>query len=338
MLGLITPSEQGGFIFRTAAEGITQAEIEIDKEFLNTLWKEVKNRAQGSKPGELIYEEIPIVLRVLRDIVGYDVERIRVDNEAAATQMREFAQRYVPNLTERIEYYGIDRPIFDVYSVEDELQKALQRKVSLKSGSYLVFDQTEAMTTIDVNTGSYLGSSNIEQTIFKTNLEASVAIARQIRLRNLGGIIIIDFIDMEDPAHKEQLLSSFSQALAKDSVRTEISELSSLGLLQMTRKRTRESLEHILCVPCPVCQSRGSIKSLSTVAYEILRELKRVAQIFPWSGFLVLASQPVVDYLLDEEATMLAESEAQLGKPIKLRVESSYTQENYDILPLSDKE
>lgn len=338
LTSLITPGEQGGYIFRTAAEGVNQSELNTDKEFLNTLWSEVIQRAKTVKPGGIVYEEIPIVLRVLRDLAGYEVEKIRVDQHASMLEMKEFASRYVPALAERIEFYAGDRPIFDIYSVEDELQKALQRKVYLKSGGHLVFDQTEAMTTIDVNTGSYLGHANLEQTIFKTNLEAVEIIARQVRLRNLGGIIIIDFIDMADPIHKTHLLQSLRNALAKDSVRTEVSELTSLGLVQMTRKRTRESLEHILCVPCPLCQHRGSIKSVSTICYEIFRELKRIAENYPWVGFLILASEEVVAYMLDEESIMLADIESLLGKPIKLRVESSYTQEHYDILPMSDKE
>ncbi len=338
LLSMLSPHEEGGYIFRTVAEGALQNEIEFDKEFLQKLWVEVKARAQQAKAGEVVYEDIPIVLRVLRDMAGFEVERIRVDNENAMVQMRDFAKRYVPQLTDRIEFYSDERPIFDIYSVEDELQKALQRKVYLKSGGHLIFDQTEAMTTIDVNTGSYVGRGDSEQTIFKTNLEAVESIGRQVRLRNLGGIIIIDFIDMEDPSHKEKLLQLLASVLAKDSSRTEISEMSSLGIVQMTRKRTRESLEHILCVNCPLCQKRGSIKSLATVVYEIFRELKRIAQVYPWSGFLVVASQLVIDYLLDEESTMLAELEVQLGKPIKLRTESSYGQENFDILPLSEKE
>ena len=338
LLSMITASESGGYIFRTAAERVSQDEINRDKEFLDALWTEVKTRIKETKPGDAIYEEIPIVLRVLRDLAGYGVERIRVDNEAAALQMREFAKRYVSRLVDRVEYYAGERPIFDIYSVEDELQKALQRKVYLKSGGYLVFDQTEAMTTIDVNTGSYLGHNNLEQTIFKTNLEAVEAIARQVRLRNIGGIIIIDFIDMEDASHKAHLLQSLTNALAKDSARTEISEVSNLGLVQMTRKRTRESIEHILCVECHMCEGRGLIKSLPTIAYEIFRELKRASQFYQWPGFLVVASQAVVNCLLDEESTVLAELEAQLGKPIKLRIDSSYMQEQYDILPLSQKE
>ncbi len=338
LMELVTPSELGGYIFRTAAESVTQDELETDKIFLNKLWSEVLARAKTVRSGEVVYQEIPILLRVLRDLAGHNIERIRVDQKSAMVEMQQFAERYIPALVERIEYYDDDRPIFDIYSVEDELQKALQRKVYLKSGGHLVFDQTEAMTTIDVNTGSYLGHASLEQTIFKTNVEAVEAIARQVRLRNLGGIIIIDFIDMSDPLHKTHLLESLTKALNKDSVRTEVSELTSLGLVQMTRKRTRESLEHILCVTCPLCHQRGSIKSVSTVSYEIFRELKRVAESYPWSGFLVLASADVVQCMLDDESTMLADLEVQLGKTIKIKVETSYTQEHYDILPMAERD
>jgi ribonuclease G len=336
LMALVTPSEQGGYIFRTAAEDVVQEELKTDQEFLSTLWTEVSARAKKAKAGEIVYEEIPIVLRVLRDLAGYEVERIYVDHPVATLEMKEFARRYVPALVERIEYYAGNRPIFDMYLVEDELQKSLQRKVPLKSGGHLVFDQTEAMTTIDVNTGSYVGHASLEQTIFKINLEAIEVIARQVRLRNLGGIIIIDFIDMVDPLHKTHLLQSLTTALAKDSVRTEVSELTSLGLVQMTRKRTRESLEHVLCTPCPLCQCRGSIKSLSTICYEIFRELKRIAERYPWTGFLVMASRDVVNYMIDEESVMLADLETQLGKPIKLQVETSYAQEHYDISPSNE--
>lgn len=335
---LIESGEHGGYIFRTAAEGVAKSELEADKAFLTALWTEIKAKAASAKAGKLIYEEIPIVQRVLRDFAGHEVERIRVDDLLAVEQMKKFAEKYVPALIERIEFYQDKRPIFDVYSVEDELQKALQRRVHLKSGGHLVIDQTEAMVTIDVNSGSHLGHGNIEQTIYKLNLEAVDAIARQVRLRNLGGIIIIDFIDMVDPIHKSNLLQSLAAALAKDSVRTEISELSSLGLVQMTRKRTRESLEHILCVTCPLCQRRGSIKSYATVCYDIFRELRRVAESYPWPGFLILASQRVLDYLLEEESMMLAELEAEIQKPVKLRSEPTYTQEHFDILPMSDKD
>jgi ribonuclease G len=338
LLNMIVASEEGGYIFRTAALSVSNVEIEADKAFLSSLWVNVLARAKTAKHGEVVYEEIPIILRVLRDLAGYQIERIRVDQLEAANQMREFAERYVPALVNRIEHYVGDRPIFDIYSVEDEVQKALLRKVYLKSGGYLVFDQTEAMTTVDVNTGSYVGHGKIEETIFKTNLEAVDVIARQVRLRNLGGIIIIDFIDMTDAMHKTHLMETLTKALAKDNVRTEISEISSLGLVQMTRKRTRESLEHILCVTCPLCQRRGSIKSLETICYDIIRELKRVSQHYPWAGFLVVATDAVVQCLVDEESTMIADLEAQLARPIRLQVDSSYMQEHYDILPLSEKE
>jgi ribonuclease G len=335
---MITADPAGGYIFRTAAESAPQAEIDKDKEFLQTLWLELQARSTTAKSGEIVYEEIPIVLRVLRDLVGYDIEKIRVDHQQTTQEMQYFAERYVPALVDRIEYYGVDRPIFDLYSVEDELQKALQRKVYLKSGGHLIFDQTEAMTTIDVNTGSYLGAANLEQTIFKTNLEAIDVIARQLRLRNLGGIIIIDFIDMTDDLHKSHILETLKSALAHDTARVQVSEISSLGLVQLTRKRARESLEHILCVTCPLCHQRGSIKSIETVSYEIFRELKRVAQIYPWAGFLVIASEVVVKSLLDEESTMLADLEVQLGKPIQLKIEPTFIQEHYNILPLSVRE
>jgi ribonuclease G len=335
---MITAELSGGYIFRTAAEGVSQAEVDSDKEFLQTLWMELSERGRQAKSGEIVYEEIPIVLRVLRDLVGYSIEKIRVDHQKTVQEMRYFAEHYVPGLRDKIEYYESNHPIFDLYSVEDELQKALQRKVYLKSGGHLIFDQTEAMTTIDVNTGSYLGAGSLEQTLFKTNLEAIEVIARQIRLRNLGGIIIIDFIDMNDNLHKEHVLESLKSALAKDPAKTQISELSSLGLVQLTRKRARESLEHILCVTCPLCRRRGSIKSIETVSYEIFRELHRISQSYPWTGYLVVASEQIVNSLMDEDSTILADLEVQLNKPIKLKIEPSFTQEHYNILPLSDRE
>lgn len=338
LLNLLTPGPQGGFIFRTVAEGVRADELVADHAFLNTLWLEVEARVKTAKLGDVVYEEIPIILRVLRDFAGHQVEKIWVDNLPAMNAMQEFASRYVPALSNRLEYYDDPNPIFDWHGVEDELQKTLLRQVYLKSGGHLVFDQTEAMTTVDVNTGSYLGHDNMEQAIYKTNLEAADAIARQVRLRNLGGIIIIDFIDMMDESHKPQLMESLRLALAKDSVRTEVSELSRLGLVQMTRKRSRDSLEHVLCVPCPLCQRRGFVKSFATISYDIFREIKRVAELFSWAGYEVLASQRVVDYIRQDESEMLADLEAELTKPIKLRVEPTYTQENFDILPMLGKE
>jgi ribonuclease G len=240
----------------------------------------------------------------------------------------------MPELETQVEYYPGERPIFDIYGIEDEIQKALERKVQLKSGGYLVIDQTEAMTTADVNTGGYVGNRNLEETIFKTNLEAAQAIARQLRLRNLGGIIIIDFIDMSDAEHKRQVLRALQKCLDKDHARTQITEVSSLGLVEMTRKRTRESLEHVMCEMCPTCGGRASLKTAETTCYEIFREILRESRQFDTEQLLVLASQEVVDLLLDEESASLVELEAFIGKPIKFQVESLYTQEQYDVVPV----
>ena len=335
---MLTPGVAGGYIFRTAAEGVSQAEIDADKVFLDALWCEVVEQSRSVKAPGIIYEEIPIVLRVLRDLVGYDVDRIRVDQQKATEEMRHFARSYVPALENKVEFYENRKPIFDNYAVEEELRKALERKVPLKSGGHLVIDQTEAMTTIDVNTGSFVGNHHVEQTAFTTNLEAIEVIARQVRLRNLGGIIIIDFIDMPNPEHQGMLMQALTKALSKDSARTQISELSSLGLVQMTRKRTRESLEHILCVTCPTCAKRGSVKSMATICYEIFRELKRIAQNYAWPGFKLLVAPEIAHELLHEESTMLADLEAQLGKPIQLQTEVSYSQDRYNVMPLPEKE
>jgi len=268
----------------------------------------------------------------LRDLVDVDVEKVRIDSRENYKKALSFAEQFVPQVAPRIEYYPGERPIFDLYGIEDEIHKALERKVLLKSGGYLIVDQTEAMTTIDVNTGAYVGHRTLEETIFKTNLEAAQAIVRQLRLRNLGGIIIIDFIDMVEEDHKRQVLAALEKNLQRDRAKSHISEVSSLGLVQMTRKRTRESLEHVLCAPCPACQGRGSLKTPETVCYEIFRELLREARQFDVQQYLVLASQEVVDVLLDEEATSLAELEAFIGKPIKLQVEALYTQEHFDVV------
>ncbi len=341
LLTMLTPGPHGGYIFRTLAEGVTQAELEADKNFLDAMWVEVDANCRQSQAISRVYEEIPIVLRVLRDLVGYRQAKIQVDHLATVEQMRLYVQLYMPDmltLAENIIFYDAPQPIFDSYFIEEELQKALERKVPLSSGGHLIFDQTEAMTTVDVNTGSYIGQHNLEQTIFKTNFEAVDVIARQVRLRNLGGIIIIDFIDMTDPLHQEQLLTALTTALAQDSVKTQVSGLSGLGLVQMTRKRTHESLEHILCEACPTCQSRGTVKSLQTVCYEIFRELKRAAFRYPWGGFVVCAAAEVINELMNEEAIMLEMLETELSKPIKLQTDNFYGRERFNILPMPDKE
>lgn len=324
--------DPGGYILRTVAEGVSEEALVNDMHFLQRLWENIRERSRSEPAGTLIHEDLPLVMRTMRDLSGTEIEKVRIDSRTTYEKVRKFAGKFIPQLAECIEYYPGERPIFDLYGVEDEIRRALERKVQLKSGGYLIIDQTEAMTTIDVNTGAFVGHRNLEETIFKTNLEATQAIARQLRLRNLGGIIIIDFIDMQDEDHKRQVLRALEKALERDHARTHISEVSALGLVQMTRKRTRESLEHVLCETCPVCGGRGSLLTAETVCYEIFREIMREARQFDAQQFLVLAAQPVVDMLLDEESTSVAELEDFIGKPIRFQVEAEYTQEQFDVV------
>lgn len=280
----------------------------------------------------LIHEDMSLVMRTMRDLSGIDIEKVRVDSRSTFDSVKKFAGKFIPELENRIEHYPGERPIFDIYGVEDEIQKALERKVPLKSGGYLIIDQTEAMTTIDVNTGAFVGHRNLEETIFKTNLESAQAIVRQLRLRNLGGIIIIDFIDMSDSEHRRQVLRALEKHLDKDHAKTNVCEVSSLGLVEMTRKRTRESLEHILCEPCPCCNGRASLRTAETICYDIFREIIREARQFDAQEFLILAAQPVVDLMLDEESTSIAELEEFIGKPIRFQVETEYSQEHFDVV------
>ncbi len=326
--------EPHGFIVRTAAEGISFEDVERDMRYLRTAWKSIQELAAVAGAGERVYAELPLMLRVLRDLGSSEAGKIRVDSRENLRIINEFIEIYMPELADRVEHYSGDRPIFDLYGVEDEIQKALDRRVQLKSGGHVVFDQTEAMTTVDVNTGGFVGHRNLEETILKTNLEAAQAIARQLRLRNLGGIIIIDFIDMRESEHRRQVMRVLERALERDHARTQILEVSNLGLVEMTRKRIRESLEHVLCEPCPTCGGRGSLKTSETVCYELFREILRESRQFEARELLVLASQEVIDCLLDEESTNFAELQEFIGIPVRLQVEASYNQEQFDVVPL----
>jgi ribonuclease G len=246
--------------------------------------------------------------------------------------MKAFTQSFLPELEPMLELYKRRRPIFDLHGTEDEIQKALGRSISLKSGGYVIIDQTEAMTTIDVNTGAYVGHRNLEETIFRTNLEAAVTIARQLRLRNLGGIVIIDFIDMEEEGHRERVMQVLQQSMARDHARHQITPVSPLGLVEMTRKRTRESLQHVLCADCASCDGRGFLMTAETVCFEIFREIIRQHRLFEFDGILVLAHQDVIELLLDEEARGLAEIEEQTGKVIRLQPEALYVQDQFDVI------
>ena len=323
---------KGSFIARTAADGVSAETLQDDMRFLARLWASIEERRASAPAASLIHEDLALSLRALRDLVTPEVEKIRIDSRDSWQKARQFAFKLIPDLGVQIEYYPGARPIFDLYGVEAEIQKALERKVELKSGGHLVIDQTEAMTTIDVNTGAFVGHRNLEETIFKTNMEAAQAICRQLRLRNLGGIIIIDFIDMVDEEHKRQVFRALEKSLARDHAKTHITEVSLLGLVEMTRKRTRESLEHVLCEPCPCCGGRGSLKTAVTTCYEIFREILREARQFDVESLLVLASQEVIDLLLDEESSNLAELEAFIDKRIRLQAEVLYSQEHYDIV------
>ncbi|HTZ00429.1 MAG TPA: ribonuclease E/G, partial [Rhodocyclaceae bacterium] len=260
--------------------------------------------------------------------------RIIVDSRENFQKLSAFAHGYMPQVADLLAHYTGERPLFDLHGVEEEIQKALAHRVDLKSGGYLIIDQTEAMTTIDVNTGGFVGSRNFDDTIFKTNLEAAQTIARQLRLRNLGGIIIVDFIDMESEEHRTAVLAEFNKALAKDHTRITVNGFTALGLVEMTRKRTRESLAHVLCEPCPVCGGRGEVKTARTVCYEILRELLREARQFNAREFRILAAPVVVNLFLDEESQSLAMLSDFIGKPVSLHAEVSYTQEQFDIVLL----
>ncbi|MBB1485733.1 ribonuclease G [Oceanospirillum sediminis] len=331
----ITPVQpEGGFIIRTAAEGFGEDEILADIHFLHRLWRSVERRCKQAKEKTVIYEDLPLFMRTMRDFVRPEIEKIRIDSRENFVKLKAFVKEFVPALESRVEYYPGERPVFDLYGVEDEIQKALGRKVQLKSGGYLVVDQTEAMTTIDVNTGAFVGHKNLEETIFKTNLEAATAIVRQLRLRNLGGIIIIDFIDMEDPEHQRQVLRLLEKNLERDHAKTKLTGVTELGLVQMTRKRTRESLEQVMCEPCPTCEARGTLKTAETVCYEIFREILREERAYGSETYLVLAAQPVVDRLLDEESASVADLELFINKTIKFQVETLYSQEQFDIVLL----
>ncbi len=321
-----------GLIVRTVAEGAGKAALKKDLKYLLKLWDVVQQRCTKTGPKNLIHEDLSLPLRVLRDFVTSDVEKILVDSEEDFDAMREFAGTYLPEVEPMLELYKRRRPIFDLHGIEDEIRKALDRKIPLKSGGYLIFDQTEAMTTVDVNTGGYVGHRNLEETIYRTNLEAAVAIARQLRLRNLGGIIIVDFIDMEEPDHRENVLAVLEQSMLRDHARYQITPVSPLGLVEMTRKRTRESLQHILCEDCPSCDGRGFVMTAETVCFEIFREVIRQSRQFEFDEALILAHQDVIEVLLDEQAGALAELAEQTGKSIRLQTEALYLQDQFDVV------
>ena len=323
-----------GYIVRTNAEGQPAEALAEDIAYLKRAWDLVEATSASAKVGSCVYEDLSLPLRAVRDLIRRDVDKVKVDSRETCERLREFAAQYMPGLAEKIEHYSGARPIFDMYGVEDEIQHALEKEVPLKSGGYLVIDQTEAMTTVDVNTGSFLGQRNLEETVYRTNLEAAQSVARQLRLRNLGGIIIIDFIDMVDAEHRRQVLRTLEKSLARDHAKTTVYDFSPLGLVEMTRKRTVESLERQLSEPCHECSGRGTVKTAETVTYEVFREIVRAVRQFDAARLLVIASPKVVARITDEESTAVAELEEFLGKSIRFQADAQYMQEQFDVVLL----
>ena len=323
-----------GYIVRTNAEGQPAEALGEDIAYLGRVWKLIEETSPTAQVGSCIYEDLSLPLRAVRDLIRRDVDKVKVDSRETCERLREFAAHYMPELAEKIEHYAGARPIFDLYGVEDEIQRALEKQVPLKSGGYLVIDQTEAMTTVDVNTGSFVGQRNLEETVYRTNLEAAQSVARQLRLRNLGGIIIIDFIDMVDAEHRRQVLRTLEKSLVKDHAKTTVYDFSPLGLVEMTRKRTVESLQRQLSEACQECSGRGTVKTVETITYEVFREIVRAVRQFDAPRLLVIASPKVVARITEEESSAVAELEEFLGKSIRFQADAQYLQEQFDVVLL----
>ena len=323
-----------GCIVRTNAEGLPIEALAEDVDYLRRVWQAIQQDSAKCSVGQRIYEDLSLPLRAVRDLMRKDVDKVRVDSRESFDRLLAFAHQFMPDLAERVEHYTGERPIFDLYGIEDEIQRAMLKQVPLKSGGYLIVDQTEAMTTVDVNTGSFLGQRNLEETVYRTNLEAAQSVARQLRLRNLGGIIIIDFIDMTDDEHKRQVLRTLEKGLARDHAKTTVYDFSPLGLVEMTRKRTTESLERQLCEPCHECGGRGNLKTCETIIYEIFREITRAVRQFEAMQLLVIASPKVVAKITDEESAAVVELEEFLGKSVRFQADEQYAQEQYDVVLL----
>jgi len=323
--------EGGGLIIRTVAEGHSKAELKQDLDFLLRLWKDLEKRSRNAGSGSMIYSDLNLYLRVMRDYVDDEVGKIHVDSREAYQSMKRFAKNFMPEVAKRLYYYPGDRPIFDVYGVEEEIDRALERRVALRSGGHIVIDQTEALVAIDVNSGSFVASRNMEETGFKTNLEAVREIVHQLRLRNLGGIIVVDFIDMQEEENKAKLIEVLEEALKRDKSKTHVVQFSSLGLVEMTRKRTRDSLGRTLQASCGRCGGNGHVKSLTTICYQLFREIVSEARAYPCEKLTVIAHPSLIDLLLGEEGEDVAALEHFLKKEISFQSDAKLTPENYEI-------
>lgn len=330
-IGHALKPEKGGLIIRTVAEGRSRNELQNDLDFLLRLWKDIDARCKPASPGTMIHSDLNLYLRVMRDYVDDEVKKIHVDSREAYQSMKKFARNFMPEVAKRLYYYPGERPIFDVYGVEKEIERALCKRVPLKSGGHIVIEQTEALIAIDVNSGSFVGSRNMEETGFKTNLEAVHEIVHQIRLRNLGGIIVIDFIDMVEEENKTRLVEVLEEALTRDKAKTQIVQFSSLGLVEMTRKRTRESLGRIMLDSCARCDGVGAKLSGTTICYQLFRELVAEGRAYPCEKLMVVAHPSLIDLMLGEESESVARLESFLHKEIVLKSDAQFTPDHYEI-------
>lgn len=327
-------TEKGGLIIRTVAEGHSQEELQQDLNFLIRLWEDIEQRKKTSAPGSMVHTELNLYLKVMRDFVDDEVKKIHIDSKEAYNSMKKFAKRFMPEVSKRLYYYPGDRPIFDVYGVEEEVNKALKRQVPLKSGGSIVIDQAEALIAIDVNSGSFVGSRNLEETGFKTNLEAVHEIVHQLRLRNLGGIIVIDFIDMQDKDNQNKVMEVLEEALKRDKTKTCALPFTSLGLVQLTRKRTRDSLGRMLQMECKRCHSTGLVKSMQTICYQLFREIVAEARAYPSQKLMVIAHPSLIDLMLGEESKMVSQLEEFLGKEISFKQDKKLDPDRYEVVLL----
>ncbi|UCG38721.1 MAG: Rne/Rng family ribonuclease [bacterium] len=323
-----------GFIVRTAAEGAPEAEIRQDMDFLVRLWENIKKRRPRSRAPSLLYAELDLTFRVLRDLFNTDIEAIHVDAKEEYKKLNEFTKKFMPDLRGALTLYEDDVPIFEHFGVEMEINRALGKKIWLKSGGYIVIDQTEALTAIDVNTGRFVGRRNLEDTIVKTNMEAVQEVVYQLRLRNIGGLIIIDFIDMEKSTNRRKVFAALEDALKGDRAKTTILQISELGLVEMTRKRTRDNLASIMTEPCPYCEGKGSIKSLRTIVYDIFRQVRREAPSLDGKRVIIMVHPKVADLLYEEESEHLESLEKMIKKKIVVKTDYNMHQEQYQIMGL----
>ena len=323
--------QEGGFIVRTAIESADMWAIRADMQYLKRLWEAILASYRKACPGSLIYRDLPLYLKVLRDFVSPKVRQVLVDDATAHHQMAEFAANFLVEMAGRLHFYEEALGLFDRFGVEEEIEKSLERRVDLKSGGYLIIDQTEAMTTIDVNTGAYVGKLSQEDTIFKTNLEAVKAIARQLRLRNLGGIIMIDLIDMGNAEHRQGVIDALMKALASDKSKYAISPLSALGIIEMTRKRTRESLRQVMCETCPACGGRGYVKTVETLVYELFRDLMREAHELAPKKLTVVGDPALIEFIREEESLAFSDLQVLLKLPVRLESNDAYADGQYEI-------